>query len=110
MNNKNLIEVIKNDIIAEPYNYQNYDDLYGMCYDEAEAQRDTLIWLWKRINKAMNICEDEDVRLFEDLQKRVLTRVAPYDFDSYMIALEWNREPEDRFYLPRRRTMKQPRS
>lgn len=107
MNNKNLIEVIKNDIIAEPYNYQNYDDLYGMCYDEAEAQRDTLIWLWKRINKAMNICEDEDVRLFEDLQKRVLTRVAPYDFDSYMIALEWNREPEERFYLPRRRTMKQ---
>lgn len=107
MNNKNLIEVIKNDIIAEPYNYQNYDDLYGMCYDEAEARRDTLIWLWKRINKAMTICEDEDVRLFEDLQKRVLTRVAPYDFDSYMIALEWNREPEERFYLPRRRTMKQ---
>ena len=106
MNNKNLIEVIKNDIIAEPYNYQNYDDLYGMCYDEAEAQRDTLIWLWKRINKAMTICEDEDVRLFEDLQKRVLTRVAPYDFDSYMIALEWNREPEERFYLPRRRTLK----
>lgn len=103
----NIIEVIKNDIIAEPYNYQNYDDLYGMCYDEAEAQRDTLIWLWKRINKAMNICEDEDVRLFEDLQKRVLTRVAPYDFDSYMIALEWNREPEERFYLPRRHTLKQ---
>lgn len=103
----NIIEVIKNDIIAEPYNYQNYDDLYGMCYDEAEAQRDTLIWLWKRINKAMNICDDEDVRLFEELQKKVLTRVAPYDFDSYMIALEWNREPEERFYLPRRRTMKQ---
>lgn len=103
----NIIEVIKNDIIAEPYNYQNYDDLYGMCYDEPDKERDTLIWLWKRINKAMNICEDEDVRLFEDLQKKVLTRVAPYDFDSYMIALEWNREPEERFYLPRRRTMKQ---
>ena len=107
MDNKNIIEVIKNDIIADPYNFQNYDDLYGMCYDEPDKERDTLIWLWKRINKAMNICEDEDVRLFEDLQKKVLTRVAPYDFDSYMIALEWNREPEERFYLPRRRTMKQ---
>ena len=45
MNNKNIIEVIKNDIIAEPYNYQNYDDLYGMCYDEPDKERDTLIWL-----------------------------------------------------------------
>lgn len=101
-----LIKTIKAEITTEPTIFQNYDDLYGLCYDEPEKERDTLIWLWKRINKAMTICDDDDVSAFEDLQKRVLTRVAPYDFDSYLIALEWNREPEERFYLPRRRTMK----
>ena len=102
-----LIKTIKAEITTEPTIFQNYDDLYGLCYDEPEKERDTLIWLWKRINKAMTICDDDDVSAFEDLQKRVLTRVAPYDFDSYLIALEWNREPEERFYLPRRRTLKQ---
>lgn len=101
-----LIKTIKAEITTEPTIFQNYDDLYGLCYDEPEKERDTLIWLWKRVNKAMTICDDDDVSAFEDLQKRVLTRVAPYDFDSYLIALEWNREPEERFYLPRRRTMK----
>ena len=28
------------------------------------------------------------------------------DFDSYCIALEWYREPEKRFYLPRRKVLK----
>ena len=102
-----LIKTIKAEITTEPTIFQNYDDLYGLCYDEPEKERDTLIWLWKRINKGMTICDDDDVSAFEDLQKRVLTRVAPYDFDSYLIALEWNREPEERFYLPRRRTLKQ---
>ena len=101
-----VIKTIKAEIIADPTVYQNYDDLYYMCYDTPEAERETLIWLWKHINKAMTICAD-DIGVFEDLQKQVLTRVAPYDFDSYLIALEWNREPEERFYLPRRRTLKQ---
>ena len=97
-----VIKTIKAEIVTDPSIYQNYDDLYYMCYDAPEAERDTLIWLWKRINKAMTICADDDIELFEDLQKQVLTRVAPYDFDSYLIALEWNREPEERFYLPRK--------
>lgn len=105
--NDDVIKTIKAEITADPTVYQNYDDLFYLCYDEPEQQRDTLIWLWKRINKAMTICSDNDIGMFEDLQKQVLTRVAPYDFDSYMIALEWNREPEERFYLPRRRTIKQ---
>ena len=28
-------------------------------------------------------------------------------FEDYMIALEWNREPEKRFYLPRRESLKE---
>ena len=28
-----------------------------------------------------------------------------YDFDSFMIAMEWNREPQARFWLPRRKVL-----
>lgn len=32
--------------------------------------------------------------------------LAPRDFDSYLIALEWFRKPEEQFYLPRRRQLR----
>lgn len=30
---------------------------------------------------------------------------APHDFDSFMLFMEWNREPEKRFWLPRRHVL-----
>ena len=32
--------------------------------------------------------------------------MAPYDFDSYLIYLEWDRPVEERFYQPRRKIMR----
>ena len=40
-----------------------------------------------------------------DLTKEIYMWLAPKDFDSYLIALEWNRKPEAKFYLPRRRQL-----
>lgn len=37
--------------------------------------------------------------------KRSLLFDAPYDFDSYCIYIEWNREPRKQFYLPRRKQL-----
>ena len=44
---------------------------------------------------------------FRQLYKKTLLLAAPYDFDSYCQYLEWNREPNKRFYLPRRKQLKQ---
>ena len=44
---------------------------------------------------------------FRQLYKKTLLMAAPYDFDSYCQYLEWNREPSKRFYLPRRKQLKQ---
>ena len=46
-----------------------------------------------------------DVKMFE-LNKRALLFDAPYELDAYLQYLEWNRKPQERFYLPRRRIMK----
>lgn len=32
---------------------------------------------------------------------------ARYDFDSYLLYVEWNREPDKKFYPPRRKALKQ---
>ena len=37
------------------------------------------------------------------LVKRILFTIAPWDFDAFLQALEWERRPEDRFYIPRRK-------
>lgn len=44
---------------------------------------------------------------FYDLVKETYLWAAPHDLDSYLVYLEWNRPPEERFYLPRRKTLYQ---
>ncbi|MFR2991322.1 MAG: hypothetical protein ACLTLL_06765 [Acutalibacteraceae bacterium] len=40
------------------------------------------------------------------MYKRTLLFDAPHDFDSYLLYLEMNRKPADRFYQPRRKVLK----
>ncbi len=40
-----------------------------------------------------------------DLNKRSLLFDAPYNFDSFLRYIEFNREPQKRFYLPRRKQL-----
>ena len=49
----------------------------------------------------------EQVQKLYNLHKRICLAAAPYDFDSYLLYVEWNREPEKKFYPPRRKVLKQ---
>ena len=40
-----------------------------------------------------------------DLIRQTYMYAGQYDFDSFMIAMEWNREPKARFWLPRRKVL-----
>lgn len=40
-----------------------------------------------------------------DIRRDLYTLIAPFDFDSFMIAMEWNRDSKARFWLPRRRAL-----
>ena len=50
---------------------------------------------------------DEDIKKLYGLHKKVLHLAAPYHFESYLLYIEWNREPEKKFYPPRRKVLKQ---
>lgn len=62
--------------------------------------------LWLRKYAEDKVREGVEVERFFSLAKRTYLLMAPYDFDSYLIYLEWDRPVEERFYQPRRKIMR----
>lgn len=48
----------------------------------------------------------DNAKAFYNLYKRSLLLSAFDDFDSYLLYIEWNREPHKKFYQPRREVLK----
>lgn len=48
----------------------------------------------------------ERMRGLYELHERVLRILAPFDFDSYCLYIEWDRNPASKFYAPRRKQLK----
>lgn len=88
------------------------EDLYYMC---REAMKNDIPlgvkWLKalsEGISAHMATCQNEKtLRTLFALHKRVLLAAAPHDFDSYLLYVEWNRDPDKKFYPPRRKVLKQ---
>lgn len=110
-----LLKTILKQIEEKPFSYQTYFDLYGMS---KEAMKDEKTWQLgiDYLKTLSSLCEkairdtklsDDDVRDIFALHKRVCLALAPYDFDSYLLYVEWNRPPDKKFYPPRRRVLKQ---
>lgn len=57
--------------------------------------------------KYAKACTENDRLEFLGLYKKALLYMAQYDFDSYLIYLELEREPEKRFYEPRREELRE---
>lgn len=70
---------------------------FALAHSTNEALR-------KRISIAIKY--RKNVEGFFELYKKTLLFDAPHFFDSYLLYLEINRKPEERFYQPRRRVLK----
>ena len=107
MDNEKLISKIFFEIKKDPSNYQAYEDLFSLCRsfedEDFKLAHSTNAELRAYIGRGMKTAAYE--KLF-GLYKRSLLFDAPYDFDSYLLYLEINRKPEERFYQPRRRILK----
>lgn len=107
-----LLETILETIRISPGHYQALEDLY---YTSLEAmKRDVKLGvrylkiLSELIEKRMPTLRDEsEIRRLFALHKKVLLVAAPHDFDSYLLYVEWNRDPDKKFYPPRRKVLKQ---
>lgn len=105
---KKLISKIFAKIKKTPYDLTAYEDLFSLCrnieQDEFKLAHGTNAELRSAIGKAMK--GHKNVLEFFDLYKRSLLFDAPHFFDCYLLYLEINRRPQERFYQPRRRVLK----
>lgn len=78
--------------------FQCVEGLYAESSPEASDSN-------KALRKALKQLSTQSSEAYDMLGK--LYRLnARNDFDDYLIALEWNRDPDKKFYLPRRRVLK----
>ena len=113
MDIKELARTISGRIIEEPSEYRAYEDYYNVCKHMMKESLRTGVagmkWLCERISENMEGVLTADVsagRQLMALHRRALLAAAPWDFDSYLQFVEWNREPEKKFYMPRRKVLK----
>ena len=103
-----LISKIFAQMEKKPFDITAYEDMFSLCRNiEAEdfAQSHTTnAELRKKVGEAMK--GRHNVSDFFGLYKRSLLFDAPHFFDAYLLYLEINRCPEERFYQPRRRVLK----
>ena len=108
-----LIEKIAENLQKDPTNRQIYKDLCSVARKLLKTDEKSgvkwLKWLAERCEEMVSKTFARDLgmaREFVSLHKQVLLATAPYDFDSYCLYLEFNRDPEKKFYLPRRKILK----
>ena len=107
--NIKIINKLQKIVSKKPYEYQAVSDLFEMA--RIVEQDDPK--LARSINKDLRNLIPQQVRnpkndlntreKFYFLNKRCLLFDAKVDFDAYMQYIEYDREPEKRFYLPRRK-------
>ena len=91
---------------------QVFNDLYYMCLEtkktDVRLATRYLMLLSDECEKAIATCTNEkDIRELFALHKKVLLAGAEHSFHLFLLYIEWNREPQKKFYPPRRRVLKQ---
>lgn len=113
MDLKELAQKISAKIKKEPDDYRAYDDYFNVCKGIMKGNRRMgiagLKWLSGVISEALGGKVSDSIDFMRNmmlLHRQVLLVLAPIDFDSYLQYVEWEREPEKKFYIPRRKQLK----
>lgn len=101
--------------LLEGKNIEPFEDLCNICKSEIEKGETELALRYLKLL----VCECERVipvivrkdlskaQKLMEVHKQTLHALAPYHFDSFLLYVEWEREPEKRFYAPRRKVLQQ---
>ena len=106
---KSLIVKIFEKIKKSPEEIETYEDAFSWVRHQAENSK-AIAHKWNvalREEAARRVAEGVRPEEFFDLYKRTLLFDAPDHLDSYLLYLEIERKPSERFYQPRRRRLKQ---
>ena len=97
--------------IKKSHSIRAMTDLKDMCREclktDTALATEYLVKLSDEIETAIgNSTEIDVLRPLFELHRKVVFTAAPHSFHCYLLALEWNRPPERKFYPPRRAVLK----
>lgn len=106
-----ILKQICQQIQNTPEEFRPYEDLYYMCKEAMKTDIPLGVRYLKMLSddleEVIPIQSDEKkMRTFFGLHRRVLLAASPHDFESYILYIEWNRDPEKKFYPPRRAALR----
>lgn len=112
MTNKQAIEHLLGNLEESEADYDTARQIYTLIYEKRYTNESYFFKTNKVLQKytlnaiSTGNLDVDTMVLFDKLYKDTLFYDAKTCFDSYLLYLEYNRKPEERFYLPRRNVLK----
>ena len=98
----NPVQILRRIKSLKTYTEENLHDAFELVL-QIEDEKEMLKWnKWVRYEARNH--PRKTPKLFDLVHKTYIVG-GRYSFDDYMIACEWNREPQARFWIPRRRVL-----
>lgn len=99
-NKEIIVRLLKSDLS----DYDNLLSLLGMANEVIREDKELSRKLANKVRfLAMRLCATGDIKYYDLYNKALLFLAQEHkDFDSYLLYVEKNRDPEDRYYQPRR--------
>lgn len=99
-NKEIIVRLLKSDLS----DYDNLLSLLGMANEVVREDKELSRKLANKVRfLALRLCATGDIKYYDLYNKALLFLAQEHkDFDSYLLYVEKNRDPEDRYYQPRR--------
>lgn len=99
-NKEIIVRLLKSDLS----DYDNLLSLLGMANEVIREDKELSRKLANKVRfLALRLCATGDIKYYDLYNKTLLFLAQEHkDFDSYLLYVEKNRDPEDRYYQPRR--------
>lgn len=99
-NKEIIVRLLKSDLS----DYDNLLSLLGMTNEVIQEDKELSRKLANKVRfLALRLCATGDIKYYDLYNKALLFLAQEHkDFDSYLLYVEKNRDPEDRYYQPRR--------
>lgn len=99
-NKEIIVRLLKSDLS----DYDNLLSLLGMANEVIREDKELSRKLANKVRfLALRLCATGDIKYYDLYNKALLFLTQEHkDFDSYLLYVEKNRDPEDRYYQPRR--------
>lgn len=96
--------------VSQTTDFRVYQDLFHFCVETMKTKPKLaakyLLQLSDRLEEVIPQLPVDNIAEMFDLHHKVVLRGAPHSFHLYLLAVEWHRPPDKKFYPPRQKVLR----